>query len=211
MADLPTSFFLTVVTRERKILETDAVELVLPAYDGEIGVLPGHAPLLTLLKVGVMRYRTNGTSQSLVISWGFAEILPERVIVMAETARLPQEIDASAAERRGRSLARAAGLSVDGQPSVRAAGAGGWSIAWSRVVDGTPVRGDGIRVSIRPDGTFHGLARTERPIAAVLRSPGAGNGQRRTENGERWTLGWRDSHARIFCAAQTPRTTSKHR
>jgi F-type H+-transporting ATPase subunit epsilon len=98
MADLPTKFHLTVVTRERKIIETDAVELVLPAYDGEIGVLPGHTPLLALLKVGIMRYRTNGESHSLVISWGFVEVLPERVTVMAETARLPQEIDAAAAE-----------------------------------------------------------------------------------------------------------------
>ena len=95
---LPTSFHLTVVTRERKIVETDAVEVVLPADDGEIGVLPGHTPLLTLLKVGVMRYRSDGNPQSLVISWGFAEILPERVIVMAETARLPQEMDAATAE-----------------------------------------------------------------------------------------------------------------
>ena len=98
MADLPTKFHLTVVTRERKIIETDAVELVLPAYDGEIGVLPGHTPLLAPLKVGIMRYRTNGESHSLVISWGFVEVLPERVTVMAETARLPQEIDAAAAE-----------------------------------------------------------------------------------------------------------------
>ena len=99
MADqLPTSFHLTVVTRERKIVETDAVEVVLPAFDGEIGVLPGHTPLLTSLKVGVMRYRSDGNPQSLVISWGFAEILPERVIVMAETARLPQEMDAATAE-----------------------------------------------------------------------------------------------------------------
>src|SRR3989475_7627990 len=99
MADqLPTKFRLTVVTRERKIVETDAVETVLPASDGEIGVLPGHAPLLTSLKVGIMRYRTNGEGQSLVLSWGFAEILPERVIVMAETARLPQEIDAMLGE-----------------------------------------------------------------------------------------------------------------
>jgi len=99
MADrLPTSFHLTVVTRERKIVETDAVEVVMPAFDGEIGVLPGHTPLLTLLKVGIMRYRSDGNQQSLVISWGFAEILPERVIVMAETARLPQEMDVAAAE-----------------------------------------------------------------------------------------------------------------
>ena len=98
MADLPTQFRLTVVTRERKSIETDAVEVVLPAYDGEIGVWPGHAPLLALLSVGIMRYRTNGASQSLVLSWGFAEILQERVIVMAETARLPQEIDPALAE-----------------------------------------------------------------------------------------------------------------
>lgn len=99
MADqLPTQFHLTVVTRERKIVETDAVEAVLPASDGEIGILPGHTPLLASLKVGIMRYRTNGEGQSLVLSWGFAEVLPERVIVMAETARLPQEIDPVAAE-----------------------------------------------------------------------------------------------------------------
>ena len=98
MAELPKSFRLTIVTRERKIIETDAVEAVLPASDGEIGILPGHAPLLATLRVGVMRYRNNGTAERLVLSWGFAEVLPERVIVMAETARLPEEIDIAAAE-----------------------------------------------------------------------------------------------------------------
>ncbi len=98
MAELPKSFRLTIVTRERKIVETDAVEAVLPAADGEIGVLPGHAPLLASLRVGVMRYRNNGKAERLVLSWGFAEVLPDRVIVMAETARLPQELDAASAE-----------------------------------------------------------------------------------------------------------------
>lgn len=99
MADpLPTSLRLTIVTRERKIVETEAVEAVLPASDGEIGVLPGHAPLLASLRVGVMRYRNDGTVERLVLSWGFAEVLPDRVIVMAETARLPTEIDINAAE-----------------------------------------------------------------------------------------------------------------
>lgn len=108
MADLPTSFHLTVVTRERKIVETDAVELVLPAYDGEIGVLPGHTPLLASLRVGIMRYRETqgGNPQSLVISWGFAEVLPERVIVMAETARLPEEMDMATAESERAKLER---------------------------------------------------------------------------------------------------------
>lgn len=98
MAELPKSFRLTIVTRERKIVETEAVEAVLPATDGEIGVLPGHAPLLATLRVGVMRYRNNGTAERLVLSWGFAEVLPDRVIVMAETARLPSEIDIATAQ-----------------------------------------------------------------------------------------------------------------
>ena len=106
MPELPKSFRLTVVTRERKIVETDAVEAVLPASDGEIGVLPGHAPLLATLRVGVMRYRNNGNAESLVLSWGFAEVLPDRVIVMAETARLPSEIDITAVEQERVKLER---------------------------------------------------------------------------------------------------------
>lgn len=106
MAELPKSFHLTVVTRERKIVETDAVEVVLPASDGEIGVLPGHAPLLAALRVGVMRYRDNGHQERLVLSWGFAEVLPDRVIVMAETARLPNELDMATAEANRSQLER---------------------------------------------------------------------------------------------------------
>ena len=106
MAELPKSFRLTIVTRERKIVETDAVEAVLPAADGEIGVLPGHAPLLATLRVGVMRYRNNGKSERLVLSWGFAEVLPDRVIVMAETAKLPGEVDAATAEQHRQQFER---------------------------------------------------------------------------------------------------------
>jgi F-type H+-transporting ATPase subunit epsilon len=99
MADpLPTKLRLTIVTRERKIVETDVDEVELPASDGEIGILPGHTPLLASLKVGQMRYRAGTTVTRLVITWGFAEVLPDRVIVMAETARLPQEVDLATAE-----------------------------------------------------------------------------------------------------------------
>jgi F-type H+-transporting ATPase subunit epsilon len=99
MADaLPTKISLTVVTRERKIIETDVDEVVLPASDGEIGVLPGHTPLLTTLRIGQMRYRTGGTVNRLVLSWGFAEVLPDRVIVLAERGVLASEIDPAAAE-----------------------------------------------------------------------------------------------------------------
>jgi F-type H+-transporting ATPase subunit epsilon len=99
MADvLPTKFRLTVVTRERKIIDTDVDEVLLPAYDGEIGVLPGHTPLLTTLRIGVMRYRAGNAVERIVLSWGFAEVLPDRVIVLAERGVLPSEIDYTAVE-----------------------------------------------------------------------------------------------------------------
>jgi F-type H+-transporting ATPase subunit epsilon len=99
MADtLPTKIALTVVTRERKFIEVDVDEVVLPASDGEIGVLPGHTPLLTTLRIGVLRYRAGSTVERIVISWGFAEVLPDRVIVLAERGVLPAEIDISAVE-----------------------------------------------------------------------------------------------------------------
>jgi len=100
MADpIPAKLHLTIVTRERKIVETDVDEVELPASDGEIGILPGHTPLLATLKIGQMKYRTGTTTMRLVLTWGFAEVLPDRVIVMAENARLPEEIDPAAAER----------------------------------------------------------------------------------------------------------------
>jgi len=99
MADLPTKLNLTIVTRERKIVETQADEVILPGYEGELGILPGHTPLLALLKIGELRYRTGATVNRLVISWGFAEVLPDRVIVLAERGFLPAEIDRSAAEQ----------------------------------------------------------------------------------------------------------------
>src|ERR1041385_2917034 len=98
MADLPTKINLTVVTRERKIIDTEADEVVLPATDGEIGILPGHTPLLTTLRIGEMRYRNGGRVERMVLSWGFAEVLPDRVIVLAERGVLPAEVDISAVE-----------------------------------------------------------------------------------------------------------------
>ena len=99
MADLPSKIHLTVVTRERKIIDTQVDEVILPATDGEIGVLPGHTPLLALLKIGELRYRTGNVVSRLVISWGFAEVLPDRVIVLGERGFLPTEVDRAAAEQ----------------------------------------------------------------------------------------------------------------
>lgn len=99
MADLATKLSLTVVTRERKIVDAQVDEVILPATDGEVGVLPGHTPLLASLRIGPLRYRTGSRTERLVISWGFAEVLPDRVIVLAERGFLPNEIDRAEAER----------------------------------------------------------------------------------------------------------------
>ncbi len=99
MADLPTKIHLNVVTRERKIIDAEVDEVILPASDGEIGVLPGHTPLLATLRIGQLRYRTGTRVERLVISWGFAEVLPDRVIVLAERGFLPTEIDRGTAEQ----------------------------------------------------------------------------------------------------------------
>jgi hypothetical protein len=77
-------------------------------------------------------------------------------------------LDGPAAAARAVSLARAAGLVPSGRPDVRlSAGAGGWSISWPRLVDGVPVRGDGVRLALWPDGALHGLTRTERQLATA--------------------------------------------
>jgi F-type H+-transporting ATPase subunit epsilon len=103
MADqLPTRINLTVVTRERKILDVQADEVVLPGSDGELGILPGHTPLLATLRIGQLRYRVGNTVERLVLAWGFAEVLPDRVIVLAERGFLPGEVDAATAEQARR-------------------------------------------------------------------------------------------------------------
>jgi len=99
MADtLPTKLQPTVVTRERRVVDVETDEVILPASDGEIGVLPGHTPLLTTLRIGQMRYHSGNHFERIVLSWGFAEILPDRVIVLAERGILAHEVDPAAAE-----------------------------------------------------------------------------------------------------------------
>jgi len=99
MADLPTKISLTIVTRERKIIDAQVDEVILPATDGEIGILPGHTPMLAMLGIGQIRYRQGAVVHRMVISWGFVEVLPDRVIVLAERGFLPTEVDRATAEQ----------------------------------------------------------------------------------------------------------------
>ena len=82
---------LQVVTPERLVLAEPVDEVVLPGSEGYLGVLPGHAPLLTALGVGEVEYRVAGKKHFLAVAGGFAEVLRDRVIVLAETAERPEE------------------------------------------------------------------------------------------------------------------------
>ncbi|HVT04577.1 MAG TPA: F0F1 ATP synthase subunit epsilon [Thermoanaerobaculia bacterium] len=101
MADfrLPTKIQLTLVTTDLKLLELEADEVVLPGLDGQFGVLPGHTPMLAALGIGEMSYREGGRKTLLVVAGGFAEVLPDRVIVLAEAAYRAEDIDRGEAER----------------------------------------------------------------------------------------------------------------
>ena len=84
---------LTIVTPERSLVSEDVDELQIPGARGYLGVLPGHAPLFTELKVGELSYRKGSTWTALAVAWGFAEVLPDQVRVLAETAERASEID----------------------------------------------------------------------------------------------------------------------
>ena len=87
------------VSPERLLVETQVTEVQVPARDGYIGVLPGHAPLLSELKPGgVLTYEEGGTKKVLAVYGGFVEVLPDRVRVLAEMAEHKEEIDVAAAQ-----------------------------------------------------------------------------------------------------------------
>jgi F-type H+-transporting ATPase subunit epsilon len=96
MAD---TFQLEIVTPEKKVVDTAAAEVQIPGKNGYLGVLPGHAPLITELAVGEITYRDGGEEQKLAVAWGFAEVLPNKVTILAETAERPSEIDVERARK----------------------------------------------------------------------------------------------------------------
>jgi F-type H+-transporting ATPase subunit epsilon len=88
---------LELVTPERLVLSEEVDEVRLPGVLGELGVLPGHTPLLTSLGTGPLSYFQGSSSRSLAVQDGFAEVLPDRVTVLARVADAPDEIDIDAA------------------------------------------------------------------------------------------------------------------
>jgi len=93
---------LTIVTPERAIVHEQVDELEIPGAEGYLGVLPGHAPLFSELKVGELGYRKGDRWFFLSVAWGFVEVLPNQVRILAETAERAQEIDLERAERAKR-------------------------------------------------------------------------------------------------------------
>ena len=101
------TFQLEIVTPDKLVVDDRAEEMQIPGKNGYLGVLPGHAPLITELAVGEISYRRGGATQRLSVAWGFAEVLPEKVTILAQTAERAEEVDAARAERaRERALAR---------------------------------------------------------------------------------------------------------
>ena len=95
---LPTTIALEIVTPDRSLVHEQVDEVELPGSQGYFGVLPGHTPLLSSLQVGELWYRQGNEKTYLAIAFGFVEVLPDRVTVLAQIAEKAQEIDIARAE-----------------------------------------------------------------------------------------------------------------
>ena len=95
---LPTKLTLEIVTPERALVSEQVDEVQLPGSEGYFGVLPGHTPLLATLQVGELWYRVGQDKHYLAVAFGFAEVLPDRVTVLAQIAERPEDIDIPRAE-----------------------------------------------------------------------------------------------------------------
>lgn len=93
------NFQLEIVTPEKLVVKDSADEVQIPGRNGYIGVLPGHAPLITELGAGEISYRAGGQLHRFSMAWGFAEVLPDRVTILAETVERADDIDVPRAEQ----------------------------------------------------------------------------------------------------------------
>jgi len=113
---IPKHLRLEFVTPERAIAHEDVDEVGLPGEEGYFGVLPGHAPLLAALRTGEMWYRKGGERIHAFVAGGFAEVVPDRVSILAQVAERADDIDearAEAARRRAEELLRAPVTEMD--------------------------------------------------------------------------------------------------
>jgi F-type H+-transporting ATPase subunit epsilon len=97
-SDIPTKFQLQIVSADRSIVNETVDEAQIPGAEGYFGVLPGHTPLLALLGAGELWYRQGSEMHYVSIAFGFAEVQPDRVTILAEIAERADEIDVARAE-----------------------------------------------------------------------------------------------------------------
>ena len=93
------TFQLEIVTPSRLLVKDAAEEAQIPGVTGYLGILPGHAPLITELGVGEITYKASGATHTLSVAWGFMEVLPDKVTILAEAAEHPEEIDIARAQK----------------------------------------------------------------------------------------------------------------
>jgi F-type H+-transporting ATPase subunit epsilon len=115
---------LELATPTRMVVAETVDEVVVPGSEGYFGVLPGHAPLLATLGIGELTYRIGREERHLAVAGGFAEVRNDKVIVLADTAEVPQDIDRARAERaRDRAEQRLSGRAQDETDYARASAA----------------------------------------------------------------------------------------
>ena len=95
---MPDTFQIEIVTPEKMVVRDSAEECQIPGKNGYLGILPGHAPLITELAVGEITYKNQGQTNHFAVAWGFAEVLPDKVTILAETAEPASEIDVKRAQ-----------------------------------------------------------------------------------------------------------------
>jgi F-type H+-transporting ATPase subunit epsilon len=91
-------FRLEVVTAERELYSGDVDQLIAPSRQGQVTILPNHAPLLSQLEAGLLEYRVNGEDQALAVTGGFMEVMGNRTVILADSAERAEEIDEARAQ-----------------------------------------------------------------------------------------------------------------
>lgn len=95
---MPDTFQLEIVTPDKMVVRDVAEECQIPGKNGYLGILPGHAPLITELAVGEITYKNNNYIHHFAVAWGFAEVLPDKVTILAQSAERAEEINVKRAQ-----------------------------------------------------------------------------------------------------------------
>jgi len=126
---------LDIVTAEQMVYSDEVDVVVAPGVEGQLGILPHHAPLMTMLQPGELLIRKGGEEFSLAVSGGFLEVRPDRIIVLADTAERAEEIDMARAEEAKRRAEEQLGLAVPDVDLARAEAALRRSLVRLRVAE----------------------------------------------------------------------------